>query len=287
VKNQDEETTSITSNETVNGEVPMSPVTAPSRRPQPSPHPIMAEEEKKMKAEVASPELKAELKAIQESIRNGSWWAKRAKERRELRFGRSNPEAMKLGANDKNYVVKPNAASQTNYMDNFPKGISARERHEMQYTVYRESARAHPRYKRGKGILAATTKTDTPAYETVPPTPSPKEMYKTLVLNRSREGGAEDNANWRLYPHAPKKERYELAKQLWLWLDDTIPLGWIVDIFHEPFFTGIAHADGMRGFYISPELLDYAAQKEKLMTDYEIKKEPLRLASPGDYTVCW
>ncbi|CRG89304.1 hypothetical protein PISL3812_06340 [Talaromyces islandicus] len=286
---QDTTTHSITSKEVLNGDValpPLSPVTAPSRRrPQQSPSPITTEKEEMMKAEVASPQLKAELEAIKESVRNGKWWVERAKERRALRFGTSNPEAMKPGANDKNYVVEPNAASKTNYMDKFPKGMSVKQRHEMQYKVYQDSVRAHFKYKRGKSILASTTKTDVPAYETVSSTPSLEEMYKTLVLKRSRRNP--DNkaeANWSLYSAASKEKRFELTKRLWLWLDDTILEAWIVDIHHEPFFTGMAHADGMRGFYIAPDLWNDAAptQKGKLKVYCGIERETLRLASPGN-----
>ncbi|QKX61882.1 uncharacterized protein TRUGW13939_09038 [Talaromyces rugulosus] len=283
-KSRDEDNKSIASNETVNGDAAMPPIPiapASGRHPQPPPSPITVETEKMMKTEDASPELRSELKAIGDSVRNGNWWIKRAKERRDLRCGSP------VGRNyhKKNYVLETNVASQTNNMDKFPKDILDEQKSEMQYTVYRDSARAYPRYKRGKGILASTTKTETevPVYETVPPIPSFEKMFKILVLKGRRRNPVNQDeraicgANWDCFSAASGAERFELTKRFWSWIDDTIPYGWIVDIYHEPFFDGTAHADGMRGFYIAADVLDEAGHVRKCELEpcRKIEKESL------------
>jgi hypothetical protein len=283
-KSQDEDNKSIASNETVNGDAAMPPiplVPASGRHPQPPSSPITAETEKMMKTEEATSELRAELKAIGDSVRNGNWWIKRAKERRDLRCG--GPAGRNY--HKKNYVLETNAVSQTNNMDKFPKDMLDEQKSDMQYTVYRDSARAYPRYKRGKGILASTMKTETevPVFETVPPIPSFEKMFKILVLKGSRRNPVNQDerdtcgADWNCFSAASEAERFELTKRFWSWIDDTIPYGWIVDIYHEPFFDGTAHADGMRGFYIAADALDDAAPVRKCESKscHKFEKESL------------
>lgn len=322
-KSQDEDKKSFVSNETVNGDAdlePKPPVPAPTGHPQPSPSPVR---EKTMTTEEASPELRTKLKAIQDSVRNGDWWIKRSNERRELRCGNKNSEATKRkgkkGKHDavnrtdtkKNYVLEPNAVSQPNYIDKFPEEMSEGQKCEMQYTVYRDSVRAYPRYKRGRNILASTTRTEVPVHETVPPVPSFEKMFKLLVLKGSRRKyrnfDHQDEreicgANWDCFAGLAEAERRESTKKFWAWIDDTIPYGWITDIFHEPFFNGKAHADGMRGFYILPDVLDDPApvQKCELNTSHKVEKKPCRKLENGPWqvqtlskftdrldTVCW
>lgn len=296
-KSQDGDKKSFASNETINGDAdlgPTPPLPASTGHPQPSQSPVR---EKTMTTEEASLELKAKLKAIQDSVRNGDWWIKRSNERRELRCGSKNPEATKRrgkkGKYDavnhtdtkKNYVLEPNAVSQPNYIDKFPKEMSDEQKHEMQYTVYRDSVRAYPRYKRGRNILASTTRTEVPVHETVPPIPSFEKMFKVLVLKGSRRkyliSGHRDEretcgADWDSFSGlSDEAERRKLTKKFWSWIDDTISYGWITDIYHEPFFNGKAHADGMRGFYILPDVLDDSApvQKCELNTSHKVEKQ--------------
>ncbi|KAL1999703.1 hypothetical protein VTN02DRAFT_4144 [Thermoascus thermophilus] len=145
--------------------------------------------------------------------------------------------------------------------------LMGERRHNAQWSLYQEDARAYPKIEGGRVVLCAEP---TPGHSYIPPPVENGTPEIGLEMPPPSQDEPPYNSwtdwkysvNWEYHPQVPA---YDAFKD-WFrhWLDNTMHICWYVDIYHRSFFDGTAHTDGVRSLFI-PDIGDVETRLD--MTD--------------------
>lgn len=132
-------------------------------------------------------------------------------------------------------------------------GTLASERYKAQWILYADSPRAYPKVENGMIVLSSEP---TPGHEYVPVAPEEDGLKTHHPRANKLQVGPETHswtdvffADWEYRPRSCSS--YEAFRDTFRrWLDATIGVCHKVDIYHQAYFDGTAHSDGMRSLYL-------------------------------------